>query len=447
TAIVDEWLGGKEEELRTEGRRLLAIDVESLPSPKLADLIDEACAYATNAWWWHFRLHGAAVWHLGVLGLELERDHGWTDIEFADLFTGLSDTSTAPGAAQDAIVHLIADAGGLDALAAATSIDDVRRISSRVSTAIDEYLDTWGLRAMRYEVAYPTVAEHPEWLLRQLQTHRARPAGDDAARRAAAERRLLDTLGDTDATRARLASARRTFPVRESNEFASVGLPIAVLRRLGLGAGRRLVRNGNLERPDDVFDLTVSEVTSLLRAAPLAPTDPVLRARTRRDARLAADEREAPLLIGPASGAAIAAPDMSGFPVEIANGVNAMVWYTRKIIGDEGAAREPSKDVQGLAVSSGTYEGTARVLLDESELERIESGDVLICPITSPVWSMVFPALGALVCDTGGALSHPAIIAREFGIPAVVGTGNATMAIPDGATVRVDGDHGTVSVV
>ena len=71
---------------------------------------------------------------------------------------------------------------------------------------------------------------------------------------------------------------------------------------------------------------------------------------------------------------------------------------------------------------------------------------MLVCPITSPVWSMVFPALGALVCDAGGPLSHPAIIAREFGIPAVVGTGVGTSVIPDGASVLVDGDKGTVAL-
>ncbi|HMK11807.1 MAG TPA: PEP-utilizing enzyme, partial [Acidimicrobiales bacterium] len=383
---------------------------------------------------------------IGMLGMELERDHGWTDIEFAALFTGLSGATTAPGEAQDAIVRLIAEAGGLDALAAANSIDDVRRISSRVSSAIDEYLDTWGLRAVRYEIAYPTVAEHPEWLLRQLQEHRPHPP-DDPAARATAERRLLEALGDTPETHARLDEARRAFPVRESNEAATVGLPIAVLRRVGLGAGRRLVRNGNLERPGDVFDLTVSEVTALLRSATLVPADPALRAHNRRAAREAADARTPPLTVGPNSEAGLEAPDLSGFPQEIIDGTNAMVWYTTKIIGTPSQQTDERGGVRGLAVSPGTYEGTARVVLDESELERIESGDVLVCPITSPVWSMVFPALGALVCDSGGALSHPAIIAREFGIPAVVGTGNATTAIVDGTTVRVDGDAGTVTAV
>jgi pyruvate,water dikinase len=124
-----------------------------------------------------------------------------------------------------------------------------------------------------------------------------------------------------------------------------------------------------------------------------------------------------------------------------------MVWYTDKIFGEpaSSAVEVDATEMRGTAVSPGQYEGTARVLLDESELERIEQGDVLVCPITSPVWSMVFPALGALVCDSGGPLSHPAIIAREFGIPAVVGTGAATAAIPEGAQVKVDGDSGTVT--
>jgi pyruvate,water dikinase len=72
---------------------------------------------------------------------------------------------------------------------------------------------------------------------------------------------------------------------------------------------------------------------------------------------------------------------------------------------------------------------------------------VLVCPITSPAWAAVLPLAGALVTDHGGVLSHPAVIAREFGIPAVVATGHATRLIPDGATVEVDGDAGVVRIV
>jgi pyruvate,water dikinase len=86
------------------------------------------------------------------------------------------------------------------------------------------------------------------------------------------------------------------------------------------------------------------------------------------------------------------------------------------------------------------------VVRDESQFERIRPGDVLVCPITSPVWSVLFPSIGALVTDTGGVLSHPAIIAREYGIPAIVATGSATSRLTDGGLVTVNGSRGTVEI-
>jgi pyruvate,water dikinase len=85
-----------------------------------------------------------------------------------------------------------------------------------------------------------------------------------------------------------------------------------------------------------------------------------------------------------------------------------------------------------------------RVIRTEAEFHKLKSGDVLVCPITSPVWSVLFPSIGALVTDTGGILSHPAIIAREHRVPAVVATGNATRRLQDGQVVIVDGTDGLV---
>ncbi|MGH2659726.1 MAG: PEP-utilizing enzyme [Actinomycetota bacterium] len=84
--------------------------------------------------------------------------------------------------------------------------------------------------------------------------------------------------------------------------------------------------------------------------------------------------------------------------------------------------------------------------MGEHEFGKIRAGDVVVCPVTSPAWSVVFPSMGALVTDGGGILSHPAIIAREHGIPAVVGTGNATSLFRDGQLVTVDGSVGVVEV-
>ena len=140
---------------------------------------------------------------------------------------------------------------------------------------------------------------------------------------------------------------------------------------------------------------------------------------------------------------------MSGFPADVAELLDATFWYLGHVSSEQLTEPEPvtGATLAGVAAAPGTYEGPARVVLDESGLDRIEPGDVLVCPITSPVWSMVFPSLGGLVCDAGGILSHPAIIAREFGIPAVVGTGSATATVADGQVVRVDGTEGRVELV
>jgi phosphoenolpyruvate synthase/pyruvate phosphate dikinase len=102
--------------------------------------------------------------------------------------------------------------------------------------------------------------------------------------------------------------------------------------------------------------------------------------------------------------------------------------------------------VAGTPASAGRHTGTVRVVMGEQQFHKIQAGDVVVCPVTSPAWSVVFPSMGALVTDEGGILSHPAIIAREYGIPAVVGTGNATEALTDGQRVTVDGNTGLVEL-
>jgi rifampicin phosphotransferase len=113
------------------------------------------------------------------------------------------------------------------------------------------------------------------------------------------------------------------------------------------------------------------------------------------------------------------------------------------------SARQQETDkgvLEGVSASPGVYTGPARVVNDEAQFGKIRGGDVLVCPITSPVWSVLFASVGALVTDTGGILSHSAIIAREYHIPAVVATGNATTLLRDGQSVTVDGSTGVIAI-
>ena len=113
----------------------------------------------------------------------------------------------------------------------------------------------------------------------------------------------------------------------------------------------------------------------------------------------------------------------------------ALLWAVELIFAAEQSGRRQSSEasvLSGIAASAGHYTGTARVVSGEHEFSKIRAGDVLVCPVTSPV---------------GGILSHPAIIAREFGIPSVVATGNATAILRDGQQVTVDGTAGVVHLV
>ena len=92
-------------------------------------------------------------------------------------------------------------------------------------------------------------------------------------------------------------------------------------------------------------------------------------------------------------------------------------------------------------------EGTARVVKSVAEIGRIQQGDILVCQVTNPTWSPIFQKIGAAVSDIGGSMSHMAIVAREYGLPAVVGTGKATQRIKDGQRIRVDGGRGVVTIL
>ena len=103
--------------------------------------------------------------------------------------------------------------------------------------------------------------------------------------------------------------------------------------------------------------------------------------------------------------------------------------------------------IKGAAVGAGSVTATARVLHDPSDFTQMQPGDVLVAAITTPAWTPLFALASAVVTDIGGPMSHGSIVAREYGIPAVLGTGVATKRIVSGQQIRVDGDAGTVTLL
>ncbi|MET8865285.1 PEP/pyruvate-binding domain-containing protein [Nonomuraea sp. NPDC004580] len=207
----------------------------------------------------------------------------------------------------------------------------------------------------------------------------------------------------------RAAAARAGMVFREDSHFSFM-MPAPVMRRALVEMGRRLAQARLLDRPDDVFHLRLEELESL------RGTDDPAAARLRDVARRRAAKRE----------------ELSGVRLIDPAAVHPVT--------DPGPAL-----LTGAAAGGGTATGPVKVIANVAEFGRLEPGDVLVCPYTNPSWTPLFQRAAAVVVDTGGAASHAAIVAREYGIPAVMGTGRGTSVLENGLLVTVNGDTGTVT--
>jgi pyruvate,water dikinase len=235
---------------------------------------------------------------------------------------------------------------------------------------------------------------------------------------------------------------RHVFPHAEGHKFFIEHWGTALFFNKMREIGAVLAEQGFFEDASDVFYLNIHEVHEALSDAGLAWSGgapgrgtvywpPRVARRKEILARLA--EWTPPPALG-------SVPEVINDPtVQLLWGVTSdrlRAWAS----GGEG-------DVSGYAASPGVVEGPARVVRTVDEIGTVQAGEVLVCSVTAPSWGPVFPKIAAAVSDIGGMMSHAAIVAREYGLPAVVGTGNATSAIKTGDRVRVDGDNGTVTIL
>ena len=226
------------------------------------------------------------------------------------------------------------------------------------------------------------------------------------------------------------------------------------MRRLFLALGQHLIARGELERPDDIFYLNLEELYPLFAASPESGRPDASgqeSARERVAARRAEMEQDARLELpdtfcGPDAashlGGASGGPDASSGGDQLPA---CFLW-----------AEAPAEVLVGIAGSSGRVEGRARIVVDPAQtvllppdassgqVSGYDRQDILVVPFTDVSWTPLFMGIGGLIAETGGQLSHSAIIAREYGLPAVVNVKNATRLIREGQTVIVDGTQGKV---
>ncbi|MET4093789.1 PEP/pyruvate-binding domain-containing protein [Arthrobacter sp. UYCu712] len=307
------------------------------------------------------------------------------------------------------------------------------------------HLGRFGHAVYNLDFVCPVPSDDPSALLETVKFY-LRGQGNDpherqrlsATRREDQTSRMVTRLGPKRraAFLRLLRWAQSAAPIRE-DALADVGLAWPLLRRMLLELGQRLVDSAVIAEPADVFWLRSQELRSAAEfglAAPGAAAAPAITGAD-RPVRAAAVEERKMLWRGQAKAAA---PQL----------LPESRWMER-VFGSmmpAGSQDQPGDVIKGAGASSGRVSAPARVLGGPQDFARMVPGDVLVARITTPAWTSLFAMASAVVTDVGGPLSHSSIVAREYGIPAVLGTGVATQRLTSGQLIRVDGDAGTVTI-
>lgn len=283
------------------------------------------------------------------------------------------------------------------------------------------------------DLALASWAEEPALLLAELVKRVRTPGAITADERCARLANEADLLADRARTalaadpaklarfEAVLADARQIGHLTETHNYWIDRMAQASLRRFVVGVGRRLADAGAIEEPADILHLHRDEVRAVLRHG--ADQRPLVADRRRDLARFAA----------------VVPPRQVGKQPSEGGGGD-------RFDGVRLTSSDPD-ELRGTGASAGIVRGPARVTLTQADFGAVQPGDIIVCPSSNPSWVPLFAIAGGLITNTGGVLSHAAVVAREFALPAVVGTGDATTRIADGRLVELDGSSGIVRLL
>lgn len=455
SSYIDRWHTEWKPELITDIAKLRNVDLEGLSDEDLDRHIGEISAFFGRSLDIHTCLNFAVLIALADIGFVCRDTLGWDERKVFDLLSGLSEKSSEPARRLAQLAQMARARPAIRNLLEQIDTDTVQRLADAdkaFENAFSSYQKEYGARALRVDIADETMAEAPLLILRLIRDQLIRDY-DPAAHSAALEQKRLATVAEARNLLAgrpveeqehfekAFKRGERAYPIREDNQFYTVSFPMALLRYAVLELGRRLADRKQIERRDDVFFFELEEARKVLRT-----TDDLRSFVERRKGERAwVEAHPGPVSYGKNPGPP---PSVKALPPEARFLMEGLLWAVNLVFAADHAGHKQTsgKNLHGIAASPGRYIGPARIIMNESEFDKIQPGDVLVCPITSPVWSVLFPSVGALVTDTGGILSHPAIIAREYCVPAVVSTTNGTTVLRDGQKITVDGSAGLVEV-
>jgi rifampicin phosphotransferase len=411
---------------------LLAVDLTSLDDGELADHTQTALALASGMLRRHFELLGASV----AVGRLLLAGRTWA-LTPTHLISALQGSSPASSQSRTTLIELASAAAGTQV----DTTETLRGVSARAADLVDHYLRRYGWQPLGADLEAPTLAEFPDQLVELVR------AQTDASFNTA-DVDLIDELRQQVPTGSRVefdrlvAEAQECYACLDDNSGITAWT-FGVLKRAVLEVSRRARERDAITNDHDAFNLSSSELLVLATGGRPVTAEALAE---RREQRAAAAAEPSPVVLG---GPPVSPPDPSVFPRPIAELAAAMGAYLDQKLtpapsamsegrtGSLAVAGEPV--AHGVPVVAGTVTGRVVVSNDPADaIQRIEPGDILVCPFTLAAHNAIFPMLGGVFTQFGGPLGHTAVMAREFGIPAVVGAGS----LPQ----HLDGRDGTLTV-
>jgi rifampicin phosphotransferase len=427
-------------------RDLQSVDPDGLSDDELAAYLSRCRDHHAEMISQHMRYTGAAMLPTGDL---LAHAGDWTDVPPAELLAMMRGSAPVSAGASDELTRL---RGALASDASARKLiesdDDpagvleaIRALDSEAGRAASDFLDLVGCRLLDgFDISNRYALEMPDALLRSIRAAIAEDPDDGReVEEKTAEIRAKVPEGHREQFDELLEEARLTYRIRDERGVFSDIWASGLMRRAAMAAGRRLAGEGRTQDPEHFVEADFDEMRVLLTGSDGPSAGELAR---RFQERTGSATTDAPVTLGPPPPPQ---PDPSGLPPAAGRVMRAIGIAIDALFG---SSEEPHGEdrLRGLAASAGVYEGPARRVSGPEEFDRIVKGDVLLTESTTEAFNILLPLLGAIVTNSGGLLSHSAIVAREYGIPGVVGTRDATERIPDGAPVRVDGDAGEVTV-
>jgi len=441
------------ERLRPEMERNFAYlegrldEADRLSLPEMACVLEDAIDIHDRHWKIHWMLNFAQLSATLNLRAVMERTRGSVDEQLLGrLQNSASDRNWDSIEALWRMKNEARDDAVLRAAFAATGpgeIERALRASERgrrfIAERVEPYQREFGWHAVwSHEFIYPTAREEMgpvlELVRGYLDTDYDYPSAIEAMRRdiEAASQEILAGLtgGALEEMRQANAVNLRMAPLTPDHHFYIDQGANAHVRLVLMAIGRKLVADGRLDQPDDVMLLRYNELRALIGAAGSIDARGLVAARRA--------ERTAAEAVHPRDWIGTVTPSQLAFPYLVNWGYPER-FHQRQSADD--------RRISGIGASPGTIEGIARVVRTVEQFDEVREGDILVCQMTNPAWVVLFTKIAGLVTDTGGLTSHPAVLSREFGIPAVIGTSIATQRIATGDRLRLDGSAGVVEIL